>query len=669
MSAAPKQTGDIDNGPAEGKALGQLTAYIETLTRELQEMARPGSGGVLSPAIYDTAQLLRYAPPASPAEVERLVLWLLEQQQPDGGWGGAEAGDDLPRHVPTLAAVLALHEKAPASRKKDAEAAMRRGIGFLNRTSGVWRRGHADSLPDDIPVAAELTLPLLLDEAAQAQGKEGGELFKELSQEPFKALRDLGDRRKKLIGTLIFMAPVSQHKEGKAPMHTWEAWDRTNGPFKSKPTFLKALARPNRLVDPNYKWVVHLKKWMVLPAKWMVWAFLMKKRGTRPGADVMDIMMDVVDGSGGVGHSVAATAMWLKALRQKRERARERELDKTELEESATKFLEAASKATLTDIPGVAPTVWPINRFEQSWALFSLYVLGLLDETGPLAHPKLVEAARPHLEDLRKEVNENNGLGMSDHFVCDGDITATTISLLIGTNHSAHLDRPILERFKRGKQHFITYDYELQPSVTTTAHATMAFSLVGWDSSPLVELLLNWQNKQDHRWRGDKWHKSWLYTTAQVMLALAWADKKRSVREQKVLLDSQEALRKGRQALLAAQFDEGGWGFNGVPTLAETAYAVQALYGLKGLPLFEDTVKTALRKAAQWMKAEEATRQAAEDAARQQNTLEAYHAEYWAKKERYWIGKELYCPYRVDRVFELSALVALVTDPELKSSP
>jgi hypothetical protein len=112
--------------------------------------------------------------------------------------------------------------------------------------------------------------------------------------------------------------------------------------------------------------------------------------------------------------------------------------------------------------------------------------------------------------------------------------------------------------------------------------------------------------------------------------------------------------------VLATQRADGGWGFSKEPTLAETAYAVQSLYVLKGLPLFDTTVKDALRRAARWMKAQEAR----EAVSRKQSLVE-----YRMKKEKYWIGKELYCPYRVDRVFELSALYTLESDPELRSTP
>ena len=61
-------------------------------------------GGLTSPSIYDTAQVLRLAP-ASESTCATLD-WLLAQQKADGGWGNPAI--PLTRDVPTLATVLAL---------------------------------------------------------------------------------------------------------------------------------------------------------------------------------------------------------------------------------------------------------------------------------------------------------------------------------------------------------------------------------------------------------------------------------------------------------------------------------------------------------------------------------------------------------------------------------
>ena len=61
-------------------------------------------GGLTSPSIYDTAQVLRLAPASE--NTCATLDWLLAQQKADGGWGNPAI--PLTRDVPTLATVLAL---------------------------------------------------------------------------------------------------------------------------------------------------------------------------------------------------------------------------------------------------------------------------------------------------------------------------------------------------------------------------------------------------------------------------------------------------------------------------------------------------------------------------------------------------------------------------------
>jgi hypothetical protein len=211
----------------------------------------------------------------------------------------------------------------------------------------------------------------------------------------------------------------------------------------------------------------------------------------------------LIDGSGGVGHSPAATAAWLAASIQQ---------NTMDAPKSAAGYLAQAAAATVQNQPGLMPTVWPINRFEQVWVLYTLFVAGLLD------HPALDDLVWPHLCDLRSALGPN-GIGMSDYFVYDGDITATTLAILHATGHD--VDWSILHAFQEG-EHYRTYTGELQPSLTTTAHAMLALALSGADVTHCVRFLIGKQ-QPDGRWIGDKWHSSWLYTTAQVLTALAQA--------------------------------------------------------------------------------------------------------------------------------------------------
>jgi halimadienyl-diphosphate synthase len=322
----------------------------------------------------------------------------------------------------------------------------------------------------------------------------------------------------------------------------------------------------------------------------------------------------VLDGAGSIGHSPAATARWLGMHRGAFPEGAEQR-------QGMEQFLRAAARATRVGVPGVVPTVWPIYRFEQLWGLLALFTTGLLP------HPALQDVVRPQLEDLHRALRPG-GLGMSDDFIFDGDITSTAIAVLASTGRE--VDGRILERFLR-EGLFITYAHELQPSLTTTAHGMLALALLGQDVSQPLRFLLEKQGR-DGVWRGDKWHASWLYTTSQVMLALARTG-------------AEPALRAGAEGLLLQQREDGGWGVGSAATLSETAYAIHALHGLrKAQDSLGAAVRQALRKAARWMAAREDAPGAVESL---------------------WIGKELYGPYQVDRLFVLSARLVLELDQEL----
>jgi hypothetical protein len=154
------------------------------------------SGGLIGPSAYDTAQVLRFAPPA---EAGPALDWLLEQRHCDGGWG--DVAVPRARDVPTLAALLALQNyHNPAARN-----AIQAGLSFLRRQAPQW----IGSLPDDIPLAAEMILPALIDEAHQ-QGMD-------LPDAPYKDLRALGEQRRRQVMHL-------EAQPGTPLVHSWEAW-------------------------------------------------------------------------------------------------------------------------------------------------------------------------------------------------------------------------------------------------------------------------------------------------------------------------------------------------------------------------------------------------------------------------------------------------------------
>lgn len=163
------------------------------LCASIAELGR--DGGLISPSVYDTAQVLRFHPPDH--DINAAVEWLLSRQQADGGWG--DPGTPLGRDVPTLATVLLLAEQ---NGPRDIIEA---GIAFIQAQSSLW----GDPLPMDIPIAAEVILPRLLDDARK--------LGLALPESPYAALRATGVKRRKIIAEL---RPVA----GSSALHSWEAW-------------------------------------------------------------------------------------------------------------------------------------------------------------------------------------------------------------------------------------------------------------------------------------------------------------------------------------------------------------------------------------------------------------------------------------------------------------
>lgn len=321
----------------------------------------------------------------------------------------------------------------------------------------------------------------------------------------------------------------------------------------------------------------------------------------------------LIDGADGVGHSPAATAAWLKAAAGR--------TDLADLRVAAQRYLAQAATATGEgSIPGVVPTVWPITRFEQSFVLYVLLITGLLE------HPQLQDVVRTQVNNLADAVRPD-GLGMSDFFITDGDDTAAGIAVLRAVGHQ--VDLAILRQFEND-DHFFTYPGELQPSLTTTARAIHALALSGEEVTRLQTFLIKCQCP-DGRWSSDKWHSSWLYTTLHVVLAL-------------IHFEDMSAMKSTVDAMLAYQHADGGWGVSSKSTTTETAYGVLTLRTLREYGLLTRCARDALQKANQW--------------------LLCNYRLFDMSENKYWIDKELYRPSRVDRAFELSAMLALVLEED-----
>ncbi|GAB4201932.1 MAG: hypothetical protein OHK0022_24500 [Roseiflexaceae bacterium] len=303
---------------------------------------------------------------------------------------------------------------------------------------------------------------------------------------------------------------------------------------------------------------------------------------------------EFIDQTGGVGHSPAATSVWLHTARH------DKSLDG--LQDQARIYLLRAAHATKTGFVGVVPPVWPNYGFETIFGLFALYISSLLD------NEKIRDLTDPMLDSLSRQI-EPHGTSFSPFFTPDGDDTATAMIVL---HNRGYFVRPsLLTSFMR-RNHFATWQHELHMSISTTAHAIHALTLLRHPIAPIVQGLLDLQHI-DGYWCKDKWHASPYYTTSQAILALRIAGQN-------------EAVQRAIDWLLAQQREDGGWGMQR-STKIETAYAVLSLHPSAHQPQVRGAIKQSCR-----ILLEKATYIPA-----------------------YWIAKVPYTPYHVDRLFELSA--------------
>jgi hypothetical protein len=472
-------------------------------------------GGMNSPSIYDTAQVLRFAPPKG--MIWPALEWLAEQQYPDGGWG--DPAVPRARDVSTLAAILALQKYGARLQER---RAIHAGLSFLRHQAPYWSH-----LADDLPVGVELLLPQLLKETAAAG------LLVQVA--PYAQLVALGEKRRALIGSRRWPA-------GTPPVHSWEAW------------------------------------------------------GTMPYAAELD-------GSGGVGHSSAATAAWLHAASAKPELAAERE--------RAEHYLQCAASMTGIDLPGVVPGVWPLTWFELVFSLYMLSTANLLD------HPALQDVVGPQIQALSQAFTPH-GIGFSDYFMPDGDDTAAALVIL----HSAGypVSAAPLRRFETG-DHFCAFPGELQPSLSVVAHAAHALQVLGEPANTAYDYIARRQ-ESDGRWLGDKWQSAWFYTTSQAIIALPYEP-------------YQEAINRAVEQLISYQAPDGGLGGYHGSTTEETAYMVLGLRHLRRNGVLFEEGMLALAAAERWM-------------------LDNYRP-FRQHAPHLWLDKDAYRPPRLVRIIELAA--------------
>lgn len=479
-------------------------------------------GGRISASVYDTAQVLRAYPPAS--GVTPGLEWLKRQQQADGGWGSPAA--PLYRRISTIAALLALHQYADII---DAVESIEAGLEHLHFQQELW----ANTVPDSLPVGAELIYPYLIDEATL--------LHLPVPRQGNTALLSQG--RKKLQ----YIAHIKPDA-GSPPMHSWEAW------------------------------------------------------GSVPE-------LAYLDGAGSIGHSPAATAVWLTRLPKNEE---------TEpLRRQAEAYLKRAATVTGFNIPGVVPGIWPMDRFELAFSLYPLLVADLLHL------PALQTVLEPQLDALGFALTDK-GIGLSDHFYQDGDDTAAALAIL----HTAGyvVDTAVLDRF-RGEGVYYAFGGEIQMSLSLTARAVHTLRLFGQRDEAAVQFLLDSQG-ENGRWQDDKWHISWLYNTLHLVLALAAEPAGKT------------AVQRAQDDLIHSQHLNGGWGVTDEATPSETAYGLMALYTLHKENLLTEAGRRAFHRG--------------------QTYLQNHSNQADLDRTALWIEKELYVPHRIEKMFELCAMLVSI---------
>lgn len=496
----------------------ELFAELNALVADLGK-----DGGLISPSVYDTAQLLRLYPP--PEGVEPGLDWLISQQKADGGWG--DPAVPTARDVPTLAAILTIftYRKDRTSRQ-----IVNAGLEFLEQQAEQWADTHVDALP----TACEVVLPYLLKEA-QVAGLQ-------IDQRPYERLFHFRDKK-------LHHVHKKPLKAGTAPTYSWEALD-------------------------------------------------------------LEIESSLLDGSGGVGHSPAATAAWLKQA-----------LEVPSLQKYipiAERYLSDAGRSTLVDIPGVVPHTFPIIGFELAYSLYALHITGLID------HPNLAESVNRQGNELYQILKNGFGVSYGNYFVPDLDTTSTAVVALRSLEYPVEPD--YIRQFQNN-EHFYTFPHELNPSVLSNAHAIYALNQCG-DRQTETEKFLIDRQLPNGNWRADKWHTSQRYTALEVMLALLNAN-------------CDFDLRSLASLFVNDKLTTDSWNLAERPTSIETVYGFLALWKLNNIGALSEAEVEQFRG--------------------KFNAILEHNHHSDEDSARYWLGKELYSAYRVDEVYALCAKLLAIS--------
>ncbi len=260
---------------------------------------------------------------------------------------------------------------------------------------------------------------------------------------------------------------------------------------------------------------------------------------------------------------------------------------------------------------GGLPMIAPCDIFVRAWVIYYLHHGGslLAGHAGSL---------KPHYEYFLEHWRPE-GVGWTPRTIPDADDTAL---VLLALRHAGYeVDGTSLLAYERD-QHFVNFDFELDPSVTTNLHILEALETLPQRERPRVrEKILGYvlRARRYGTFWSDKWHASVYYPTSMALMILP----------SHVPDEMDTTLR----WLLFTQHANGAWG-QYMPTREETALALLAL--LNYHRTVEPLAQEPLRRAAEYLIATE-------------RPLEESYPELW-------ICKALYAPAFIIRSIILAAL-------------
>jgi halimadienyl-diphosphate synthase len=293
--------------------------------------------------------------------------------------------------------------------------------------------------------------------------------------------------------------------------------------------------------------------------------------------------------NGSVGHSPSASAYFALYVKEN--------------EPATMEYLRR-----VVNFDGGMPNVAPFDVFEIGWALWNLSLL---------PNFKSFKNLGPHVEFLERAWEAKRGVGFAaEYSVKDSDDTGLVFDTLSRFGHEKDIESVLAYE---EQTHFRCYALEANPSISANIHVLGALRQAGFDNQhPSVQKILKFlrQAKNNGPYWIDKWHSSPYYATTHAIMACAgFAD---------------DLVEDAVTWILSSQRSDGSWGIT-VPTVEETAYAIQALWVWN-----EKTASVppnCLKIGAKWLES---------------HFEDVYHP--------LWIGKCLYAPSLVIRSAAISAL-------------